>query len=108
MRRNDDIKRGNCTRCHKSGHVRRDCKEPKSKWEEKFGKPVLLLAPDLLPLFMPNPPLSPSSASDSDEDDTPTFTPLHYRLTIDDGSDDEDLPAFNDIIAGLWEQETPI
>jgi hypothetical protein len=22
----DDIKRGTCTRCHKSGHVRRDCK----------------------------------------------------------------------------------
>jgi hypothetical protein len=34
----DDIKRGNCTRCHKGGHVRRDCKDPKAKWEEKFDK----------------------------------------------------------------------
>ncbi len=34
----DDIKRGQCTRCHKGGHVRRDCKEPQEKWEEKFDK----------------------------------------------------------------------
>ncbi len=33
-----DIKRGQCTRCHKGGHVRRDCKEPQEKWEEKFDK----------------------------------------------------------------------
>jgi hypothetical protein len=34
----DDIKRGQCTRCHKGGHVRRDCKEPPEKWEDKFDK----------------------------------------------------------------------
>ncbi len=31
----DDIKRGNCTRCHKGGHIRKDCKDPKAKWEDK-------------------------------------------------------------------------
>ena len=34
----DDIKRGNCSRCHKGGHNRRDCKDPKARWEEKFDK----------------------------------------------------------------------
>ncbi len=34
----DDIKRGNCTRCHKGGHIRKDCTEPKAKWEDKFDK----------------------------------------------------------------------
>ena len=34
----DDIKRGNCTRCHKGGHIRKDCKDPKAKWEENFDK----------------------------------------------------------------------
>jgi hypothetical protein len=34
----DDIKRGNCTRCHKGGHIRKDCKNPKAKWEDKFNK----------------------------------------------------------------------
>ncbi len=34
----DDIKKGNCTRCHKGGHIRPVCKEPKAKWEEKFDK----------------------------------------------------------------------
>jgi hypothetical protein len=38
----DDVKRGNCTRCHKGGHNRKDCKEPKAKWEEKFDKEKLL------------------------------------------------------------------
>jgi hypothetical protein len=33
-----DIKRGNCSRCHKGGHNRKDCKDPKAKWEEKFDK----------------------------------------------------------------------
>ncbi len=27
----DDIKRGQCTRCHKGGHIRRDCKKPHEK-----------------------------------------------------------------------------
>jgi hypothetical protein len=34
----DDIKRGNCTRCDKGGHIRKDCREPKAKWEDKFDK----------------------------------------------------------------------
>jgi hypothetical protein len=34
----DDLKRGNCTRCHKGGHIRKDCLEPKAKWEDKFDK----------------------------------------------------------------------
>jgi hypothetical protein len=34
----DDLKRGNCTRCHKGGHIRKDCTEPKAKWEDKFDK----------------------------------------------------------------------
>ena len=34
----DDIKRGNCTRCHKGGPPRKDCKETKEKWEDKFDK----------------------------------------------------------------------
>ncbi len=34
----DDIKRSNCTRCHKGGHIRRDCKDPKTKWEERKRK----------------------------------------------------------------------
>jgi len=37
----DDIKRGNCSRCHKGGHNRKDCKDPKAKWEEKFDKEQL-------------------------------------------------------------------
>ncbi len=32
------MKRGNCSRCHKGGHNRKDCKEPKAKWEDKFDK----------------------------------------------------------------------
>jgi hypothetical protein len=34
----DDLKRGNCTRCHKGGHILKDCTEPKAKWEDKFDK----------------------------------------------------------------------
>ena len=34
----DDIKRGNCTRCHKGGHIRKTCKKPAAKWEDKFDK----------------------------------------------------------------------
>jgi hypothetical protein len=37
----DDIKWGNCSRCHKGGHNRKDCKDPKAKWEEKFDKEKL-------------------------------------------------------------------
>ncbi len=34
----DDIKRGNCSRCHKGGYNRKNCKDPKAKWEEKLDK----------------------------------------------------------------------
>ena len=34
----DDIKRGQCTRCHKGGRIRKTCKEPPAKWEDKFDK----------------------------------------------------------------------
>ncbi len=34
----DDVKRGNCTRCHKGDHNRKDCKDPKAKWEDRFDK----------------------------------------------------------------------
>jgi hypothetical protein len=34
----DDIKLGHCTQCHKGGHIRKDCKDPKAKWEDKFDK----------------------------------------------------------------------
>jgi hypothetical protein len=32
----DDVKRGHCTCCHKGGHIRKDCTEPKAKWDDKF------------------------------------------------------------------------
>ncbi len=34
----DDIKHGNCVRCHSKEHLRSSCKEPVGKWEEKFDK----------------------------------------------------------------------
>ena len=34
----DDIKHGNCVRCHSKEHLRSACKEPVGKWEEKFDK----------------------------------------------------------------------
>jgi hypothetical protein len=34
----DDIRHGNCVRCHSKEHVRSTCKEPVSKWEAKFDK----------------------------------------------------------------------
>ncbi len=114
----DDIKRGQCTRCHKGGHVRRDCKEPQEKWEEKFDKekekywdsvakwqskattgsttpPTLHAKPSI----KTNPPKSidkpehraSSITSDSDDDDTSSYPPLHYRLTIDDPEEADTL-----------------
>jgi hypothetical protein len=120
----DDIKRGNCTRCHKGSHIRRDCKDPKAKWEEKFdkekekywesvlkwqaratpgSKPVSSIPPTLHAKPAAKPEQRASSiASDSDEDDTPTFTPLHYLMTIDDDDSDDDGEA-SAIIASLEE-----
>jgi hypothetical protein len=120
----DDIKRGNCTRCHKGGHIRRDCKDPKAKWEEKFDKEKekywesvfkwqARATPGSKPVSStPTPTLhakpaakpeqrASSIASDSDEDDTSIFTPLHYRMTIDVDPDSDDDGEASTIIAGL-------
>ncbi len=34
----DDIRHGNCVRCHSKDHARATCKQPAGKWEEKFDK----------------------------------------------------------------------
>ncbi len=114
----DDIKRGQCTRCHKGGHVRRDCKEPQEKWEEKFDKEkekywdsvakwqskattgsTTPPTPHAKPSIKTNPPKSvdkpehraSSITSDSEDDDTSSYPPLHYRLTIDDPEEADTL-----------------
>jgi hypothetical protein len=117
----DDIKRGNYTRCHKGGHIRKDCKEPKTKWEEKFDKEKLKYWDSVVkwlarattgskpPLTLhqktaPKPEQRASSiASDSDEDNSTAFPPLHYRLTMDADSDDDDNHAISNMVAGLGE-----
>jgi hypothetical protein len=117
----DDIKRGYCTRCHKGGHIRKDCKEPKTKWEEKFDKEKIQYwdsvvkwqarattgskpPPTLHQKTAPKPEQRASSiASDSDEDNSTAFPPLHYRLTMDADSDDDDNHAVSNIVAGLGE-----
>jgi hypothetical protein len=118
----DDIKRGNCTRCHKDGHIRKDCKEPKAKWVEKFDKEKgqywesvvkwqakATTSPKPSPTLHEKPAPKPeqrasSIASDSDDDFDPTFPPLHYRMTIDDESDDDDAsPPIAALVAGIGE-----
>jgi hypothetical protein len=114
----DDVKRGNCTRCHKGGHNRKDCKEPKAKWEEKFDKEKLLYwtsvhkwqqrasQPADKPVTSKDPPKPPTlhvkpeqrfaaMAYDSSSEDE--YAPLvHYRMTMpdpySDDDDDEDTP----------------
>jgi hypothetical protein len=109
------VKRGNCTRCHKGGHNRKDCKEPKAKWEEKFDKEKLLYwasvhkwqqrATPAAGSSLKDPPKPPTLHvkpeqrlhtlvidSDSDDDNS---TPLHhYRMTMPD-SDDDDIDIDN-------------
>jgi hypothetical protein len=34
----DDIKHGNCVRCHAKDHARSTCKEPAGRWETKFDE----------------------------------------------------------------------
>jgi hypothetical protein len=34
----DDIKHGNCVRCHSKDHARSTCKEPVGRWEAKFDE----------------------------------------------------------------------
>ena len=113
----DDVKRGNCTRCHKGGHNRTDCKEPKAKWEDKFDKEKTqywasalkwqqkatqhkgsskVTVKDAHPLTHP-PTLHTKPEqrfnvlstmdSDTDDDSMPLY---HYRMVMDDPHDDDD------------------
>ena len=99
----DDIKHGNCVRCHSKEHLRSACKESAGKWEEKFDKDKdkywagtlkwQLKAKEektgakTTPAITPNPPTPPTlvqkegrrqtlahPSSDSDED-----APLQWR-----------------------------
>jgi hypothetical protein len=75
---------------------------PLFKWQAKATtspKPC----PTLHEKPAPKPEQRASSiASDSDDDLDPTFPPLHYRMTIDDASDDDDnSPTITDIVVGL-------
>ncbi len=115
----DDIKRGNCTRCHKGGHIRKYCQEPKVKREEKFDKEKIQYwdsvvkwqtraaigskpPPALHQKSTPRPEQRASSiASDSDEENNTAFPPLHYRLTMDADMDDDDDHTISNIVAGI-------
>ena len=114
----DDIKRGNCSRCHKGGHNRKDCKEPKAKWEEKFDKEKLSYwtsvlkwqqrataekGPSTSTTTTTKPPTLHVKISDAKPeqrfstlayDDTDVYDqPLqHFRATMTDPDDDEDDP----------------
>jgi hypothetical protein len=110
-----DVKRGNCTRCHKGGHIRKDCKEPKFKWEDKFDKEkdhywVGVLkwqqkgtgpkaSPATQPLTLHVKPEKSfntiATDSDSDDDSTPLY---HYRMTMQDPDDEEDMDDDNEIL----------
>jgi hypothetical protein len=93
----DGIKRGNCTRCHKGGHIRKDCRDPKAKWEDKFDKEKAQYSTSVLKW----------QQRASEQKDNPTATPktvtlaptLHVKpekrfhlLDPDYGSDDEPAP----------------
>jgi hypothetical protein len=115
----DDAKRGNCSRCHKGGHNRKDCKEPKAKWEDKFDKEKLQYRARKTRLNPakwqqraaaqkapgqkdpPKPPtLHVSSAKpeqrfatltdDSDSDDGHITPLVHFRMTMDQSDGDDD------------------
>jgi hypothetical protein len=109
----DDIKRGNFTRCHKGGHIRKDCREPKAKWEDKFDKEkaqswtIVLKWQQRASGQKDNPTATPKTATlaptlhvklekrfhllDPDDDDDDEFAPLRsYRLTMHDPDDDDD------------------
>ena len=119
----DDIKRGNCSRCHKGGHNRKDCKEPKAKWEEKFDKEKLLYWTSVLKwqqraaeqkgtststttstkpptLHVKTGEAKPEqrySTLEFDDDDADQSL-LHFRTTMTDPDDDDDdeSPAHHD------------
>jgi hypothetical protein len=98
-------------RCHKGGHIRADCKEPKAKWEDKFDKEKTQYWTSVLkwqqkaaeqngsqkvPPKDTQPPtlhVKPDKrfnvfSAKSDSDDEPLY---HYRLVMQDpDSDDED------------------
>jgi hypothetical protein len=104
----DDLKRGNCTRCHKGGHIRKDCTAPKEKWEDKFDKEKSQYWTGVLkgqqkaaeqkpiPKDATHPPtlhvkVKPDARfqvldgeTDSDEEST---TLRHYRFTLHDDDD---------------------
>jgi hypothetical protein len=108
----DDVKRGNCTRCHKGGHNRKDCKEPKAKWEEKFDKEKLLYwtsvhkwqqrasQPAEKSVTSKDPPKPPTlhikpeqrlSTLAYDYSSEDEYEPLvHYRMTMPDPYPDDD------------------
>ncbi len=109
----DDVKRGNCTRCHKGGHNRTDCKEPKAKWEDKFDKEKTQYWASVLKwqqkatehrgaskvtVKNAHPPTLHAkpeqrfhvlSTMDSDTDDE-SMPLYHYRMVMDDPRDDDD------------------
>ena len=117
----DDIKRGNCSRCHKGGHNRKDCKDPKAKWEEKFDKEQLAYWTSVLkwqqratqqksagtatPATTKPPTLHVKTEAkpeqrfftltyDEDDDDEDYDEPMqHFRATMTDPDDDDDDDA---------------
>jgi transposase InsO family protein len=112
----DDVKRGQCTRCHKGDHNRKDCKDPKAKWEDKFDKEGTQYWASVLKwqLKSKGDPAKPaptlhapkdkvkfveqrytSLSSDSDDEQYPV---LHYRMTIDDLDEDTVYQSMSDII----------
>jgi hypothetical protein len=108
----DDIKRGNCTRCHKGGHIRKDCTEPKAKWEEKFDKeksqywasvltwqqkateqharPKAATHPPTLHVKSTAPEKRFNVLADDDSDDEQSHHLCHYGLVMRDPLDDDD------------------
>ncbi len=92
----DDVKRGDYSRCHKGGHNRKDCKEPKAKWEDKFDKEQGQYWTSVRPQMATtcrrtkrdrrtriNPPLSTSSRK---KDLLPSPTTLPLRTSINPSS----------------------
>jgi hypothetical protein len=114
----DDVKRGNCTRCHKGDHNRKDCKDPKAKWEDKFDKEGTQYWASVLKWQLkakgdtPKDPAKPAptlhvpkikfveqrSTSLSSDSDDEIYPVLHYRMTIDDLDDDTVFQSMSAII----------
>ncbi len=108
----DDIKRGNCTRCHKGSHIRKDYTEPKAKWEEKFDKektqywasvltwqqkateqharPKDATHPPTLHVKFAAPEKRFNVLADDDSDDEQSHHLRHYGLVMRDPLEDDD------------------